>query len=124
MGDLSKHFSAHELACKGKNCCGNTCAMNPKAIEALEEFRELVGVPFSPNSAFRCNRHNERIQGSKNSQHTKGFAIDIPLLEGFTIDRMAVAAESIPAFLNGGIGKYPTFLHIDVRNGKSRWDKR
>lgn len=124
MGDLSKHFSTYELACKGKNCCGRTCAMNPKLIAALEEFRVLIDVAFSPNSAFRCNRHNEREGGAKHSQHILGFAVDIPRLEGHTVTSMAEVAKTVKDFADGGIGLYDTFIHLDVRGVYARWDNR
>jgi hypothetical protein len=41
MGNLSVHFSRHELQC---HCCGGFL-MAPLLLDALEELRALAGVP-------------------------------------------------------------------------------
>ena len=124
MGNLSEHFSTHELRCKGKRCCGGTCALDRRLLIALEAFREVVGVSIVPNSCFRCNTHNRRVGGAVGSKHTLGMAIDIPLLDGFTIQKMAAIAEAIAGFRNGGIILYNNFIHLDVRTGRYRKDNR
>ncbi len=121
MGDISPNFSRREFACKDR-CGFNT--PSPKLIEALEELRQLVGVPLAISSGCRCRKHNASVKGSPKSQHLNGTAVDIIVPEGFTSDSFAVAAEGVKAFASGGIGKYKNknIVHVDVRsNGPSRW---
>lgn len=125
MGDLSKNFSRHEFACKGQRCCCGTAAVDSRLIDALQLFRDKMGVSLHVNSGFRCNTHNGNIGSSSTSQHPKGTAADISIPEGFTADQMEQIAETIGAFQHGGIGKYNSFVHLDVRkDGPARWDYR
>jgi uncharacterized protein YcbK (DUF882 family) len=58
--------------------------------------------------------------GAKNSQHLKGTAADI-VVKGITPERVAKYAETLLP-KSGGIGRYKTFTHVDVRSVKSRWN--
>ena len=119
MGDLSAHFSKKEFACK---CGCGTCKPAPALIEKLEKFRELCGgEPMHINSAHRCAKHNKASGGSPHSQHLLGKAADVRKIPGMSIDKMAHLAEQ--AGFNG-IGKYRSFVHVDVRDTKARWDNR
>lgn len=118
MGDLSRNFSKKEFACR---CCGRV-KVNPKLVAALQELRDLAGVPIHVNSGFRCPAHNKEVGGVKQSQHMQGNAADI------VISKMAPAemfrlAEKVPALSAGGIGVYPDrgFVHVDVRPTRTRW---
>lgn len=121
MGDLSKHFSKSEFACK----CG--CGFDtpvPELVTKLEKFRELCGnKPVHINSACRCAKHNasKPVGGAKNSQHVKGTAADVKLIPGLSVDKMAALAEQAGF---DGIGKYGWGVHVDVRGFKARWDYR
>ena len=121
MGDLSEHFSRKEFACK----CG--CGFDkpvPELVEKLEKFRELCGgKPVNINSGCRCAKHNASpaVKGAKNSQHVKGTAADVRKMPHLTIDEMAKFAEQAGF---RGIGKYNTFIHVDVRPTPARWDYR
>ena len=120
MGTLTKNFSVSEFQCK---CCG--CFIpNQKLIDSLQELRDLVGVPITVNSGYRCLTHNRRVRGSNNSQHRKGAAADI-VIEGMTPLEMYAYALEIPTFRQGGIGVYPGqgFIHVDVRGYPARWGK-
>ena len=124
MGDISKHFSRREFACKGQGCCGGSAPLDGRLITALEEFRSKVGIPIHVSSGFRCLTHNRRIGSADSSQHPRGYAADIVRIPGISIEEMAKAAESIEAFRQGGIGRYRNFLHLDVRQGTpARWER-
>ena len=43
----------------------------------FEPLRVWYGKPIKINSFFRCKELNEAVGGAKNSQHTKGEAIDM-----------------------------------------------
>ncbi len=45
----------------------------------LEPIRLHYGVPFSPNSGYRCLDLNRKLGSSDKSQHTRGQACDIEI---------------------------------------------
>ena len=93
-----------------------------RLIQALEEFRDRVGMPVRINSGFRCLVYYRRVGSPDSSQHPRGDAADIGRLPGMAIDDMIVIADRFEAFANGGIGRYESFIHVDVRpNGPKRW---
>jgi uncharacterized protein YcbK (DUF882 family) len=50
------------------------------------------------------------------------MAADVSCPDGMTAEDLAQEAEAIPAFQQGGIGIYPSWVHLDVRTtGKARW---
>lgn len=122
MGDLSKNFSRREFACRGKDCCGGSAPVHPELISGLQQLRDNVGVPLTISSGFRCRRHNAAVGGARQSQHTFGTAADVLVPSGWTATQLADLAETIDVFRDGGIGIYPTWVHLDVRpNGPARW---
>jgi len=116
MGDLSKHFSRSEFACKC-NCGFDT--VDAQLLDVLVELREEVG-PITINSACRCPAHNVYVGGSAKSQHVMGRAADIvsanlPPGELYTLLVKKVEGRY-------GLGTYDSFTHIDTRsNGPARW---
>ena len=117
-GWLSEHFRAHEFKCP---CCG-VCGVQLRLIDALEKLRKKLGnAPIHITSGFRCWEHNEAVGGAPKSRHVTGEAADI-IVEGRHDVEVIDAAERIEPFSHGGIGKYGTFVHLDVRHGgPARW---
>ena len=82
---LSDHFSLQELT-KSSTAERRGIANEPDdtAVEnlimvcetVLEPVREHYGIPFIPNSGFRCLELNRAIGSSDTSQHTTGEAVD------------------------------------------------
>ena len=82
---LSDHFSLQELT-KSSTAERRGIANEPddEAVEnlimvcemVLEPVREQYGIPFIPNSGFRCLELNRAIGSSDRSQHTTGEAVD------------------------------------------------
>ena len=52
-------------------------AMRAVANNCFEPLRKWYGKPIKINSFFRCDELNKKVGGAKNSQHTKGEAIDM-----------------------------------------------
>lgn len=102
-----KHFKQEEFTCK----CG--CGfnnINDELVLLLDIARGLAKVPFSINSACRCDKHNKQIGGVEDSAHTKGLAVDISTLSDSV--RFAV----VSALLKVGFKRvlmYSTFVHVD-----------
>tara|TARA_A100001011_G_scaffold219419_1_gene227390 strand:+ start:645 stop:1103 length:459 start_codon:yes stop_codon:yes gene_type:complete len=56
--------------------------MKTLAANVFEPLRQWVGGPIKITSMYRSQELNEAIGGSKNSQHSKGQAIDIDDIYG------------------------------------------
>ena len=69
----TKNFTDAELSCK----CG--CGKKPtqEFFERLQELRDQFGHAMTISSAFRCQKHNEKVGGAKNSKHLEGIAVDV-----------------------------------------------
>lgn len=121
MANYTPNFSQRELACK---CgCRTPVGVAKNLIilaKALEELRTLAGGPLIITSGYRCPAHNERVGGVRGSQHVFGIAADI-VSKKHTPKELAELAEKVPAFVNGGVGVYSRWIHVDVRNGRARW---
>lgn len=117
MVKVSKDFYLYEFESKDTH----EVKIDSVLINLNQAFRDRVGIPYTPNSAYRTPEHNKRVGGSPKSQHLAGKAIDIPLLKGYTIEEMAGIAEEL-GFT--GIGLYQNFIHVDTREEKARWDFR
>lgn len=124
---LTPNFTWAEFACR----CGQCKADFPPSVKkqllrlapALQALRNAVG-PVRITSGYRCPAHNTAVGGAKASQHVLGLAADI-VSRAHTPAQLAAAAEAIPAFKAGGIGLYPSWVHVDVRTtGPARWDNR
>ena len=127
---LTNNFSKSEFNCK----CGcempNDVLDNIKLLAIqLQTIREYVGQPIKINSAYRCELHNSIIGGVKTSQHILGKASDITI-NTFTPDEVVdvienlLVNEMLGSFYIGGLGRYNTFTHLDIRSCKARWDNR
>ena len=115
---LSEHFSKKEMECR---CCGDL-KINMALVLALEDLRKLTGgKEITVNCAYRCPKHNAEVGGVSDSQHLLGNAADIKC-KGLTPKQLAALAEKVERFNKGGIGIYPTFVHVDVRNKRARWN--
>jgi uncharacterized protein YcbK (DUF882 family) len=103
--------------------------IDEKLIDKLESLRDRISkklnrdVPLIINSGYRTSEYNKKVGGAENSFHMKGMAADIDVagIARITIDEFAELAEE-EGF--EGIGKYNTFVHVDVRGSKARWDNR
>lgn len=118
MGDISEHFSRHELACK---CGCGFDGFSPDLLPVLEDVRQHFSASVVINCACRCPAHNKAVGGASHSQHLLGNAADIKVT-GVSPDVVATFLEH--AHPDGGIGRYNTFTHVDVRGTAARWDER
>ncbi len=111
-----KYFTRSEFKCK----CG--CGFNVVDFElmiVLEDIRERFAAPVIIHSGCRCEKYNQSVGGSPQSQHLLGKAADIHI--------SSISLKRIHEYLNAkypstyGIGLYDSFIHIDVRQNKTRW---
>tara|TARA_R100001530_G_C4316299_1_gene154465 strand:- start:819 stop:1178 length:360 start_codon:yes stop_codon:yes gene_type:complete len=106
MGDLTKHFSAHEFACR---CgCGKK-VIDSQFLQLLEDSREGTFVPFVITSGVRCMSHNKAVGGKEHSAHISGKAVDIECKD--SMRRFNLLRALIRDFDRIGIAK--DFIHVD-----------
>ena len=113
---LNKYFKRSEFACR---CGCGTSTVDAELLQVITDVREHFGSPVVINSGHRCAKHNANVGGAKNSVHLTGKAADIRV-KG--VDPSQVAFYLEQKYPGGyGIGRYNSFTHIDVREGKARW---
>ncbi len=111
---LSDHFKLIEFASKDGT---DQVLVHPALIEGLEKIRTHFGLAVFVVSGYRTARHNRDIGGGENSLHEFGLAADI-MIKGVPPHKIAEKAESLGF---GGIGRYRTFIHVDVCGSNRRW---
>lgn len=113
---LSANFKVKEFACLDGT---DPIFIDTELVEVLQKIRTHFGKAVNITSAYRTPSHNKSVGGTTYSQHLYGKAADIKV-NGVSPQKVVEYAEGVLRN-NGGIGRYDTFTHIDVRSGKSRW---
>ena len=113
---LSKNFKVREFACQDGT---DTIFISPQLVTLLQNIRDHFGKPVIISSGYRTEAHNKKVDGSPYSQHKYGMACDIRI-NGISPVKIADYAETKMPH-SGGIGIYPNFCHLDVRDDKSRF---
>ena len=129
---MTKNFNIEEFQCKG-NLKGCDCQMPDDVYNNIQELaenlqivRDMLQEPIKVNSGWRCENYNRKIKGAKRSQHLLGKAADIRIKD-LTPDEVANAIDKLQegGFIKkGGLGRYNSFTHYDIRGRKARWDNR
>lgn len=123
---MTKNFKKHEFECN----CG--CEMPDdvysnviKLAGELQKLRDTFDVPFTPTNAYRCPEHNKAVGGVSKSMHLLGLAADlqIPEIEPHEVAGVIETLMDNGEILMGGVGRYNTFTHMDIRGHRARWDK-
>lgn len=83
--------------------------------KVADELRRLYAGPITVLNGYRPAAYNERVQGSPNSQHLTGRALD---LTAANMPRLRDAARSLYADgLIRGLRLYTSNIHVDTRTG-------
>lgn len=90
--------------------------------DKLNEIRQAFGKPILVNSGYRSPEHNRRVGGAENSYHVQGLAADIRPKSKKDLPRLQELCDRLNP--GGGVGFYKTFVHIDCRGYRARWDER
>lgn len=116
----SAHFKASEFKCHdGTEVPAKFYANLQKLMALLEQIRTACGGrAVIINSGYRTAAYNKKVGGAPLSQHLLAKAADIRA-EGMTAKQVYDIANRLNP--NGGVGKYATFTHVDVRDGRARW---
>ena len=122
MTRLSEHFDTDEPGVQCKCGCGfgsRKYDTAPELWRVLERIRAEFGRPIYLQSVARCAKHNRAVGGARSSQHLLGNAADIRI-NG--VSPLAIADFCDRAWAHTyGVGRYESFVHIDVRRHKARW---
>lgn len=89
--------------------------MNPELMRFIE-WLLLQNLHYSVTSAFRTKEQNDACNGSKNSQHLTGDAIDLKPV-GFSVDDFISMVKASP-FKFDQLIQYRTFVHISFARGR------
>jgi len=88
-------------------------------VKVADEARHRLGKPLRITSSFRSVAYNRAIKGAVGSYHTKASALDLSGSPA-TLHRILQEMRSEGLF-RGGIGRYKTFCHVDVRGKNADW---
>ena len=118
---ISKNFTRDEASC---NCGCDQDNADIQLVKWLEKIRKQYGKPVIIHCWNRCLKHNRTIKGSKDtSQHVKGKAVDFHIEGEDPLDIACWINDNLCP-KSGGVGMYDTFVHMDRRAKKARWDMR
>lgn len=133
-GYVTTNFKRHEFACK--DGCGGKFYVSPELAKVLQRLRERVGTAIIITSGMRCKKHNAASNGAKKSKHllSKGvlLASDITYADEkkrtpagmmkLYILADKLLTDNLEDSRTGGLGLYPTWLHVDTRKETGvRW---
>jgi hypothetical protein len=91
-------------------------------LKVLDTLREKMGKPIRILSCYRAPAYNRRIGGEKASYHMRFQACDIQMEDTPAARVHAVLSEMRKAgAFKGGLGRYPTFVHVDTRGYNASW---
>jgi len=127
MTKLTTNFNLSEFRCKdGTDVPAELMPNVQKLANELQKLRDELGLPIKINSGYRTKSYNKKIGGATNSMHVQAKAADIVVTD-ITPTNLYKRIEKLieEGKVNfKGVGVYDTFVHVDVRDRRSRWDER
>lgn len=98
---------------------------NLKVVAAqVQKVRDHFGKPLIISSGYRSEKLNSAIGGARNSQHTKGEAIDIQSTNGYTnadiFNYIKNNLDFDQLIWEYGTRKEPKWVHISYRKSGNR----
>ena len=125
--NLTTNFKLSEFRCKdGTDVPAELLPNVQKLANELQRLRDELGLPIKINSGYRTKSYNKKIGGASNSMHVQAKAADIVVTD-ITPTNLYKRIEKLieEGKINfKGVGVYDTFVHVDVRDRRSRWDER
>lgn len=89
--------------------------MNPELIKFIEWLLRR-NIHFVVTSAFRTKEQNDACNGSGNSQHLTGDAIDLKPVD-LSVDGFLLKLKDSP-FKFDQLIRYRTFVHVSFARGR------
>lgn len=121
---MTKNFTIDEFQCRcGCEMPSDVLANVQDLAEELQVIRQVVERSITINSAYRCPSHNKAVGGATSSQHLLGKASDIVIKGQEPSDTHSLLDSLMgdKVIIDGGLGKYNTFTHYDIRDTHARW---
>jgi len=126
-----RHFKAHEIIRYANQVrSGVKNSLPPRELWAniiptlwvLDHLRASLGARITLTSIYRDDAYNRAVGGAAGSQHKQNRAIDFQI-SGVspTVAKNHLVALRKAGMFRGGIGIYPTFVHIDTRGTNVTW---
>ena len=93
-----------------------------KLFSTLDLIRSRLRSPLYTTSVYRSPKYNKSIGGAQRSYHMRGLAADVYSKKiSANILHKHVTSFREQGLFQGGIGKYDTFVHIDIRGRNIDW---
>lgn len=127
-----RHLSPHEVIDPHRGVVNEVAnTLPPKSmweklaptLKVADEIRERLELPLCRiTSAFRSPKYNAVIPGAvSRSYHTRNQALDLVYFcSARKAFNMALQLRR-EGFFRGGVGLYPTFIHLDTRGYAATW---
>jgi uncharacterized protein YcbK (DUF882 family) len=120
----TQHFNVvtdPKLTC---TCC-NQGQLSIAAFIILETVRMHFDKPVTVLSGPRCKAYNKKVGGAAKSEHLiigdeDVDAVDIQVKD-HTPQEVYLYLKNLPYAGMLGLGKYKSFVHVDVRGYAARW---
>lgn len=109
MSRLFKYFSEEDFKNATPSCSIDD--MSEQLLVMLDAAREIAGVPFKINSAFRSVEYEKSKNRAGTSRHCFGLAVDIACYTSNFRFRILNALIAV-GFTRIGIGN--NFIHADI----------
>ena len=91
-------------------------------LRVLDALRTKLGCPIKLISIYRNVAYNRAIGGEPRSYHTRFQACDFHATRGTPRQwRDALRTMRAAGVFSGGLGLYPTFVHVDTRGYPANW---
>lgn len=123
MGRLTPHFQLAEFTCRDGTVVPpeSLTDLTSLCVRYLEPLRARYGA-VTVLSGHRSPRYNAQVGGAPRSQHVygswgPGVAADVRCARGTPRDWY----RFLDALSPGGLGLYPSWVHVDNRPGRARW---
>jgi len=123
-GKITNNFTWEEAQSHDGAVMSDEIANNVVQLaKNLQVIRDYINKPIKINSWYRSPEQNKKVSGSSGSYHMKGMAVDF-YVPGMTTKEVRDIIELLiqqGKIKQGGIGKYDTWVHYDIRGTKARW---
>lgn len=123
--ELTNDFNSEEFDCTDGTKVPNEYMSNLQELaDNLQVLRDYIKEPLLiTGSGYRTESHNIKVGGAKHSQHLTASASDINAMS-YSPRRLYNVIEKLITsgdMKQGGLGRYPGFVHYDIRGTKARW---
>lgn len=120
--EIARYFSAVRYGTKNSYPPRELWENFLPTMKLVDDLRGVLGVPVRVTSSYRSPAYNLVVGGAKSSKHKLFNAADIQA-DGATPHEMlkVLASWRKQGKFAGGLGLYPTFVHVDTRGYNASW---